>query len=56
MNENDLITFNAKIERSVKEDFKNVVKKKGRKISFEVNELMKKYIEDFKKMEKMNND
>jgi hypothetical protein len=49
MNENDLITFNAKIEKSVKEDFKMIVKKQGKKISFELNEILKRYVNEYNK-------
>lgn len=45
MNENDLITFNAKIERNVKEQFKEICKRDGKKIAFEVNVILKEYIE-----------
>ena len=45
MNENELVIFNIKIEKEIKEQFKELVKKQGKKLAFEVNEILKEYIE-----------
>jgi hypothetical protein len=51
MNE-ELATFNSRIEKSVKDEFKILVKSEGKKISWVINELIKDYIEMKKKESK----
>ena len=46
MNEKDLVSFNIKIEREVKEQFKQIVKSEGKVIHFTMNEILKEFIKN----------
>jgi predicted SpoU family rRNA methylase len=46
MNEKDLVNFNIKVEREVKEQFKKIVKSEGKIIHFTMNEILKEFIKN----------